>query len=124
MTVGYLPARSPRPLMSQEEFARRSGLHPDLLRRFVALGLVRASRGVDGTLWFAPGQLPSVARIERLRAGFSLNYTALGLVVDLLDRIEVLELALRRQRHTGSISTVPSRTELHDTDGVRSVRWI
>jgi hypothetical protein len=31
----------------------------------------------------------------RLRVGLSLNYPALGLVMDLLDRIEALEAALR-----------------------------
>ena len=29
-----------------------------------------------------------IARIQRLRAGLALNYAALGLVLDLLDRIE------------------------------------
>ena len=36
-------------------------------------------------------------RIERLRAGLPLNYAALGLVLDLLDRIHELETALRRR---------------------------
>ena len=34
---------------------------------------------------------PRVARIQRLRAGLGLNYAALGLVLDLLDRIAELE---------------------------------
>ena len=33
-------------------------------------------------------ELAAVARIQRLRAGLALNYAALGLVLDLLDRIE------------------------------------
>jgi DNA-binding transcriptional MerR regulator len=121
MTSRYLPVRRPRRLLSQEEFARRSGVHPDLVRRFVALGLVRASRSGDGALWFAPGQLMSVARIERLRSGLSLNYAALGLVVELLDRIQALEIALHRQQRAALDRIEPSRTERHDTDGVRSL---
>jgi len=35
--------------------------------------------------------------VQRLRAGFALNYAAIGLVTDLLDRIAVLEAALRAQ---------------------------
>jgi hypothetical protein len=35
--------------------------------------------------------------LQRLRAGLALNYAALGVVVDLLDRIAVLEAALRRR---------------------------
>jgi len=89
-----------RVLIGQDEFARRCGLHPELLRRFVALGLMPAARGADGSLWFAPGQVADVGRLQRLRATLPLNYAALGLVVDLLDRITELETALRVRGRT------------------------
>jgi chaperone modulatory protein CbpM len=38
----------------------------------------------------------AVARAQRLHGGLCLNYAAVGLVLELLDRIEVLEAALRR----------------------------
>ena len=80
-----------------EEFALLSGLHPELLRRLVALGIVDADRDPAGELWFSRGEFAAVARVQRLRAGFALNYPAIGLVIDLLDRIAVLEAALRGQ---------------------------
>jgi hypothetical protein len=83
-----------------ETFARLAGLHPDLVRRFVSLGLLEASTHSDTSLWFQPAQLTRAARLQRLRAGFSLNYAALGVVVDLLDRIAELEFALRRSART------------------------
>jgi chaperone modulatory protein CbpM len=89
----YLPARPPR--LSLDGFARSAGLHPELVRRLVALGLVQATRDGAGELWFARTELVTVARIRRLQAGLSLNYAAIGLVLDLLDRIDVLERALR-----------------------------
>ncbi|MFF2999718.1 chaperone modulator CbpM [Streptomyces sp. NPDC057950] len=76
--------------------ALRSGIHPDLVRRFVALGLVDAARDATGRLWFDPSAPVALARIQRLRAALPLNYASLGLVVDLLDRISELEDALRR----------------------------
>ncbi|MGV9705812.1 chaperone modulator CbpM [Streptomyces sp. NPDC003483] len=76
--------------------ALRSGIHPDLVRRFVALGLVDATRDTTGRLWFDPSAPVALARIQRLRAALPLNYASLGLVVDLLDRISELEDALRR----------------------------
>ncbi len=79
-----------------EDFARLTGAHPELLRRFVALGLLEATTDGTGELWFSPSQLSRVARIQRLRAGLALNYAALGLVMDLLDRIAVLEAERRR----------------------------
>jgi hypothetical protein len=82
--------------LSLESVARRTGLHPDLVRRFVSLGLVDAERDAAGELWFAADAPVFLARAERLRTGLCLNYAALGLVLDLLDRIDLLEAALRR----------------------------
>jgi chaperone modulatory protein CbpM len=76
-------------------FARAAGLHPDLVSRYVALGLLESTPDATGGPSFAPQQLLVVARIQRLRAGFALNYAAVGLVADLLDRITELEAALR-----------------------------
>jgi chaperone modulatory protein CbpM len=92
-----------------ESFARACGLHPDLVRRFVALGLLDATADAAGDLWFPPAQLSTAARIQRLHAGLALNYAALGVVIDLLDRITELEAALRgRPRRPGGPSWTPN----------------
>ena len=85
--------------LSLDRFAREAGLHPQLVEKFVALGLLDAERDATGALWFRPAALVTVARVQRLRAGLSLNYAAIGLVLDLLNRIDELEAASRR---TGS----------------------
>jgi hypothetical protein len=90
MTVALVPVR----LLSTESFARVAGLHPELVRRFVSLGLLDASQDASGALQFSPREVANVARIRRLRAGLAINYTAVGVVIDLLDRIAVLEAAL------------------------------
>jgi pimeloyl-ACP methyl ester carboxylesterase len=100
--VSYALVRPAR--LDLETFARAAAVHPDLIRRLVVLGLVDADRDTAGELWFSPAQLRVVARIQRLRAGFALNYTAIGLVTDLLDRIAVLEAALRNSRQPGGRS--------------------
>ena len=97
--MNYALVRAAR--LNLDEFAVLSGLHPDLIRRLVALGLVEASRGPAGELRFSRSQLAAVARMQRLRAGFGLNYAAVGLVTDLLDRIAVLEAALRGSQWPG-----------------------
>jgi chaperone modulatory protein CbpM len=81
--------------LTLESFSRASGLHPDLARRLVSLGLLDARADATGELRFPPAQLAVAARIQRLRAGFSLNYAAIGLVMDLLDRIARLETVER-----------------------------
>lgn len=85
----------PVPRLSLHTVARRSGLHPDLIRRFVALGLVDAERDAAGHLVFDPTAPAVLARVQRLRSGLCLNYASIGLVLDLLDRISLLEAALR-----------------------------
>ena len=92
----YLLARPVR--LSLDTAAARSGLHPELIRRFVALSLVEGTTDPSGRVWLAPSAVATLARIQRLRAGLSLNYAAIGLVLDLLDRIDVLEAQVRSHR--------------------------
>src|ERR1700744_4729933 len=87
--------------LALRSFAAAAGLHPELVRRLVALGIPCASCDCTGDLWFKPGQIAVVARDQRVRAGLGLNYASIGLVLDLLDRITALEAALRRARRPG-----------------------
>ena len=111
-------------LLDIESFAAAAGLHPEFVVRLVSLGLIEASVAPSGRLerrpgpsgrlegspgpgtvpdelWFSPAQLAAAARIQRLRSGLSLNYAALGLVIDLLDRVAELESALRKLQRGG-----------------------
>ena len=97
--VTYAMVRATR--LSLDEFAAVTGMHPDLIRRLVTLGFIEAHRDPAGQLWFSRSELAAVARVQRLRSGFALNYAAIGLVTDLLDRIAVLETALRGAQRPG-----------------------
>lgn len=68
-------------------FAQSAGVHPEILAKLVALGLIEPHVDTRGRSRFARADLARVARIQRLRAGLGLNYAAVGLVLDLLDRI-------------------------------------
>jgi len=91
VTVTYALSRPAR--LDLESFARVTGTHPDLVRRLVTLGILDAETDAAGRLWFVPAQRAQMARAQRLRAGLALNYAAVGLVADLLDRIAALEMA-------------------------------
>jgi chaperone modulatory protein CbpM len=97
--VSYALVRTER--LNLDAFALATGTHPDIIRRLVTLGVIDAGRDPAGEMWFAPSQVAVLARAQRLRAGFALNYAALGLVADLLERIAALESALRRARRLG-----------------------
>lgn len=70
-------------LVDTRALARRSGLHPDLVRRLIALD------AVDPRDWDA------AARLARLRRDLGLNVAGAALVCDLLERIEELEARRR-----------------------------
>ena len=87
--------------MSVDEAAVRTGLHPGLLRRYVALGLLQGRVDGAGQMWVTPDSVRVVSRVRRLRSSLSLNYAAVGLVLDLLSRIETLEAQRCRHQLTG-----------------------
>jgi DNA-binding transcriptional MerR regulator len=97
--MSYTLVRSARPArLSLDAFAADADIHPELLRRLVSLGLIEPYVDSAGQLWFSPTQLSMLARARRLHDGLGLNYAALGIVLDLLARIEELEAALRGVR--------------------------
>ena len=64
--------------------ARESGLHPDLVRRFVRFGLLEPAP-------FPRDAAARLARAGRLRRDLGLNYAGAVLACQLLARIEELE---------------------------------
>jgi hypothetical protein len=73
-----------------ERLARESGLHPDVVRRLVRLGLVRPTYSST-----APALL---ARAVRLRRDLGLDYAGAVLACELLARIDDLQAQLDRSR--------------------------
>lgn len=67
--------------------AREAGVHPDLVRRFVALGLLDP---------YPRDAAARIARAARLRRDLGLNWAGAVLACELLDRIDELERRLRR----------------------------
>ena len=88
--------------LSLDSYAQVTGIHPELVRRLVALGLLDVTRDAQGRLWFNPSQVKEMARIQRLRMSLNLSYSAIGLVVELLDRIAELEKAQRHMSQQGA----------------------
>ncbi len=89
MNTRYLPVRLAR--ADVDATAAAAEIHPELLERFVELGLIPAYRDGAGRLWFPLSTPSRVRAIIRMRADLSLNYAGIALVLDLLARIETLE---------------------------------
>ncbi|MCT9868325.1 chaperone modulator CbpM [Paenarthrobacter aurescens] len=81
--------------LSLEGVARSSGVHSDVVMRFVELDLVRPlGDGGPGGPWFSPRTPEMIGRVLRLHSELSLNYAAIPLVLDLLARVDTLERRL------------------------------
>jgi chaperone modulatory protein CbpM len=80
-----------------EVLAREAGLHPDLVVRFVRLGLLEPP-GRTGL--FPRDAAARLARAARLRRDLGLNYPGAVLAAELLARIDELEERLRRYEPT------------------------
>lgn len=96
----------PGRLLSLDEVADRCGMHAQAITQLVTLSVVDARRDEHGRLWFDTRAPALIVRAHRLHDDLGLNYAALGLVLDLLDRIDDLERALRRSGRS-SEETVP-----------------
>ena len=68
--------------------AREAGLHPELVRRFLRLGLLEPAP-------FPRDAAARLARAGRLRRDLGLNYAGAVLACELLARIEQLEARVR-----------------------------
>jgi DNA-binding transcriptional MerR regulator len=78
------------------EVAYRAGLHPELIDRFISLGLIEfTDRNDDGELLFDYGVIPLIRRILRLRNELGVNYAGIGVILELTSRLEALEARIR-----------------------------
>jgi chaperone modulatory protein CbpM len=84
------------PWIDLDTLAREAGIHPDLARRFVALGLVEPASGTAAAPLFSRDAAAAIARAARLRRDLGVGYTGAVLACELLARIDVLERRLRR----------------------------
>jgi chaperone modulatory protein CbpM len=82
--------------LSLDAFSDQCDVHPEFVVRLVDLGLIEPEPGTEDEMWFSRELVSVVARVLRLRDGLSLNYAAVGVVMELLDRIDALEAQVAR----------------------------
>jgi hypothetical protein len=85
-------------LVGIETLAQDAGIHPDLARRLIALGLIVPRGGTTASPLFARDDAAMLARASRLRRDLGLNYSGAVLACELLLLIDELEQRLA-QRH-------------------------
>ena len=79
------------------EVSMRCDIHPEMIIRLVQLGLIDpVGQEKAKEVWIFPIETVSqVRKIIRLRNDLGINYSGIGIVLELLSRIEVLETRVR-----------------------------
>jgi chaperone modulatory protein CbpM len=81
----------PRELLSLDVLARRAGMHPALVERYVELDLIHPSEREGASLFFEPSVVMRLAAVNRLRQSLGINLSGIVVVLDLVDQIYALQ---------------------------------
>jgi DNA-binding transcriptional MerR regulator len=81
-------------LVGIESLAREAGMHPELVRRLMRLGLVEPHGGTRAAPLFRRQDALLLARAMRLHRDLGVNYAGAVLACELLARIDQLEQRL------------------------------
>ena len=80
-----------RDLLTLEALARRADMHPDLVERYVELGLIHPCEGEGPSLVFEPSTVLRLGAVNRLRQSLGINMAGIAVVLDLIDQICALQ---------------------------------
>jgi DNA-binding transcriptional MerR regulator len=84
-------------LLSQGELARLARLHPEMVEKLIDWGLIDPVEH-EPQLLFHETAVPRIWRIMRLRRDLGINWAGIGVVLELLDKIDQLEREIARLR--------------------------
>jgi DNA-binding transcriptional MerR regulator len=83
--------RRERDQLTLEGLAAAAEIHPGLVERFVAYGLLEPAEWVGPVLLFDAAAVPRLQIIMRLRRDTGVNLAGIGMILDMLDRLRTLE---------------------------------
>ena len=85
-------------LLSLKELSGVAGVHPEMIRSFMKWGLLEPEC-TEPEVMFSYEAVCRLRRILRLRNDLGINFSGVGVVLDLLDRIDSLEQEVIRLRN-------------------------
>ncbi len=103
--IRYSAASAP---MTLEALASAAELHVELVERYVDYGLLNADSVEKGVVWFDATAVSRLRRIERLRHDLGINLPGVAVALQLLERIEALQLEIAKLR-SGDAWRMPNR---------------
>jgi len=90
--------RTERALLTVEDLARATDLHPDQVEKLVGFGLVEPVAGVGSNPMFAVDAVERLRRIVRLRRDLGVNLAGVAAILEMRERMENLQRELQHLR--------------------------
>jgi len=90
---GAVPVKSE--LISFTQIIELTGVHPSRLGELIDFGFLSPTATHEGSLLFRAGDVYRLRKLERLARDFDLPLYGVGIIVELLERIETLEIKVR-----------------------------
>jgi MerR family transcriptional regulator/heat shock protein HspR len=84
--------------LTLHELALRAGMHPELVERLVEFGLIRPI-SQDGMELFDPSAVSRLQTVSRLRGSLGINLAGISVILDLVDKLRVLQRENRNLRN-------------------------
>ena len=88
--------RSPsdQPMYVISVAAKMVGLHPQTLRHYEDVGLVKPERTEGNIRLYSPGDIDRLRQINRLTDELGVNLAGVQIILDMRERLEQLQLAM------------------------------
>jgi MerR family transcriptional regulator/heat shock protein HspR len=90
--------RTEHALLTLEDLARATGLHPELVATYVSYGLLESDTAEPGV--FLPSAVDRLRCIVRLRRDLGVNLAGIAVILQMRDHIKSLQQELERLRRT------------------------
>ncbi len=111
------------PLYTVTAAAELAGMHPQTLRQYDRLGLVQASRTKGRDRRYTGQDVRTLREIQRLSKEQGLNLAGIAMVLELRNRITVLEREIQRMTEAARKDFVPAvRVFAADSEGAVRLR--
>ena len=90
--------RTEHSLLTLEDLASAAGLHPELVDVFVRYQLVEPIANTGSCPLFSTSSVERLARILHIRHDLGVNLAGVGVILELMERIEHLQTELKLSR--------------------------
>ena len=115
------PAEQPMYVISVA--AKMVGLHPQTLRHYETMGLIKPQRTAGNMRLYTPANIDRLRQIGRLTDDLGVNLAGVQVILDMRERLEQLQLEIDTQQAEMEAEIDRLRKRLIEDEKVEGVSW-